>query len=357
MSHMQTAADFIAALDVDESVKAMQLESVSRALMPWLQQAPAAEVNQLAQGLLAANTRWHVTLHDTLSWLADEDWPALVDAALRSAQARASMSEAERTVLEAASYQQPELIKPLIAQLVDLDFDVELFETEMQEQTAKAAMHLIFPPRYPQREIAWIPRHWHPSWNLQPGLERYRFGGQGEGHCQHCGGPLQHLISLPARQVFGGDQAADKTVHLQLCLSCMESGVGELHYRHDSEGVAHCLNAAQDGQLQEPDMECGPLRATEAALAATPARWQRQDWGQSNGRENLYRVGGAPAWIQSPWVPVCTCCGQSMRFVLQLDSQIPQADGAVAHYWGSGGMLYGFACTPCACSAFITQYT
>ena len=50
MSHMQTAADFIAALDVDESVKAMQLESVSRALMPWLQQAPAAEVNQLAQG-------------------------------------------------------------------------------------------------------------------------------------------------------------------------------------------------------------------------------------------------------------------------------------------------------------------
>ena len=46
-----------------------------------------------------------------------------------------------------------------------------------------------------------------------------------------------------------------------------------------------------------------------------------------------------------------------LRFVLQLDSQIPQADGADAHYWGSGGMLYGFACTPCACSAFITQYT
>ena len=46
-----------------------------------------------------------------------------------------------------------------------------------------------------------------------------------------------------------------------------------------------------------------------------------------------------------------------MRFVLQLDSQIPQADGAVAHYWGSGGMLYGFACAPCAHSAYITQYT
>jgi hypothetical protein len=85
--------------------------------MPWLQRAPAAEVKQLAQALLAGNTRWHVTLHDTLSWLADDDWPALVAAALQSAQARGSMSEAERTVLEAASYQQPELIKPLIAPL------------------------------------------------------------------------------------------------------------------------------------------------------------------------------------------------------------------------------------------------
>ena len=354
---MQTAADFMAALTVDESVKAVQLESVSRALMPWLQQAPAAEVNQLAQELLAANTRWHVALHDTLSWLADEDWPALVHAALQNAQERGSMSDAQRAVLEAASYQQPALIKPLIALLADLDFDVEQFEAEVQEKPAQAAMHLIFPPRYLQREIAWIPRHWHPSWSLQPGAEHYGFGGAGQGGCLHCGGPLQHLISLPVSKVFGGNQPVDQTVHLQLCLSCMESGVGELHYRHDSEGVAHCLNAAQDGQLQEPDMVCGPLRATEVALAETPARWQRQDWGQSNGRENLYRVGGAPAWVQSPWQPLCKGCGQPMRFVLQLDSHIPQAEGGDAHYWGSGGMLYGFACTPCGHSAYITQYT
>ncbi|MDR2299976.1 MAG: hypothetical protein LBE30_16730 [Comamonas sp.] len=354
---MQTAADFIAALDVDESVKAVQLEAVSRALMPWLQHAPAAEVRQLAQALLAGNTRWHVTLHDTLSWLADEDWPELVAVALQSAQARGSMSNAERAVLEAASYQQPELIKPLIASLAELDFDVEQFEAETQVQIAQAAMHLIFPPRYLDRTIAWIPRHWHPSWNLQPGSERYRFGGAGVGHCQRCGGPLQHLISLPASKVFGGDRPADKTVHLQLCLSCMESGIGELHYRHDEAGQAHCLNAAQDGLQQEPEREYGPLRATEVALAETPARWQRQDWGQSNGRENLYRVGGEPAWIQSPWEPLCTCCGQTMHFVLQLDSQIPQAEGGDAHCWGSGGMLYGFACTPCAHSAYITQYT
>ena len=46
------------------------------------------------------------------------------------------------------------------------------------------------------------------------------------------------------------------------------------------------------------------MQATEVALADTPARWQRQDWGQSNGRENLHRVGGEPSWIQSPWEPL-----------------------------------------------------
>ena len=94
---MQTASDFIAALTVDDSLKAAQMQPVLVALMPWLQQAPAVEVHQLARALLVANTRWHVVLHDTLSWLAEGDWPALVAAALQSAQVRGSMSEAERT--------------------------------------------------------------------------------------------------------------------------------------------------------------------------------------------------------------------------------------------------------------------
>ena len=356
MNRLQTVADFMAALTVDETVKATPLNTVFVALMPWLQQAPAEEVHQLAQGLLAANTRWHVALHDTLSWLDDEDWPALVNAALQSAQARGSMSEAERTVLESTSYQHPELLTPFVAQLEALGWGIECDEAEAQEDSAQAAMHLIFPQHYLKREIAWIPWHWHPSWHLQPGPERYDFGGEGRGRCQHCGGPLQHLISLPASKVYGADSGT-ALVHLQLCLSCMESGLGELHYCHDAQGVAHCLNAAQDGQLQAPDRKCGPLRATQAGLAQTPPRWQRQEWGQSNGRENLYRVGGAPAWVQSPWVPQCKGCGQPMRFVLQLDSHIPQADGGEEHYWGSGGVLYGFACTPCGHSAYITQYT
>lgn len=355
---MQTAADFIAAFDVEDFVKAAQLERVFHALMPWLQKADSAEVRTLATALLQGDTRWNTALSDVLAWLADEDWPGLIALAVQRLQASGSMSVAVRTVLECASYQQPQALQPYAQQLQSQeDLDFECFEPDVSTQYAQAAMHLIFPAFYLKKAISWIPTHWHPSWNLQPQPGGWRFGGAGQGDCRHCGGPLQHLISLPKDKVYGQPCKEGELLHLQLCLSCMESGVGELHYRHDAQGLAHCLNEAEDGQLQEPDNECGPLRAAEVALADTPERWQRQDWGQSNGRENLYRVGGQPSWIQSPWVPLCKCCGQEMWFVLQLGSEMPQADSGVEHYWGSGGMLYAFACPPCGHSAYITQYT
>ncbi|KAG1252654.1 hypothetical protein G6F68_011690 [Rhizopus microsporus] len=71
------------------------------------------------------------------------------------------------------------------------------------------------------------------------------------------------------------------------------------------------------------------------------ARWQQQDWGQSNHRQNLSRVGGAPSWVQSAWYPACIDCGQDMPFVMQLDSTLPTT-GESTLLWGSGGMLYTF---------------
>ena len=190
---MRTASDFIAALTVDDSLKAAQMQPVLVALMPWLQQAPAVEVHQLARALLVANTRWHVVLHDTLSWLAEGDWPALVAAALQSAQVRGSMSEAERTVLEAASYQQ--LLAPLQSQLEELDWDIECFEPETQVQNTQSAAFDI-------------PAALSAAWNFldtqalaselepQPGPERWRFGG--------AGGPLPALWRASA----ASDQSA-----------------------------------------------------------------------------------------------------------------------------------------------------
>jgi hypothetical protein len=54
-------------------------------------------------------------------------------------------------------------------------------------------------------------------------------------------------------------------------------------------------------------------------LAATLARWQVQERGSSNGRENLNRFGGEPASIQHFEYEPCPDCGRSMTFIGQLD--------------------------------------
>ena len=363
---MKNAADFMVDFHPPEARKAVQLGPVFEALMPWLQQADAGEVKALAQAMLALPTPWTTALSDVLAWLDEADWPGLVAQAVRSLQvsdaAHAGCSPAVRTVLECAGYQQRAALQAHLEALSAHEFDWP--EPTHPVQPVADAMHLIFPQFYLKPGISWIPRSWHPSWNLPSGGPSWPVGGEGKGQCKSCGGQLQHLISLPAAVVYGlgdvMDEAMDGAMlHLQLCLSCMESGLGELHYHHDAQCQAHCLNASTsaDGEWIEPDVQCGPLRAGTATLAQTPARWQRQDWGMSNGRENLYRVGGAPSWVQSPWYPVCRGCGQSMDFVLQLDSQVPQQGDGQPHYWGRGAMLYAFACQTCAHSAFITQHT
>ncbi|MDI9682322.1 hypothetical protein QM334_36615, partial [Burkholderia cenocepacia] len=89
---------------------------------------------------------------------------------------------------------------------------------------------------------------------------------------------------------------------------------------------------------------------------AAPARWAWQEWGESNGRQNLSRVGGPPSWVQSSWYPDCPDCGRKMRFAMQLDSELPQVDGG-EWLWGSGGANYTFWCAPCRTSAHLWQCT
>jgi hypothetical protein len=81
-----------------------------------------------------------------------------------------------------------------------------------------------------------------------------------------------------------------------------------------------------------------------------------QDWGLANGRENLHRVGGHPSWIQSAAFPDCLSCGTTMQFLLQLDSEIPTADGQ-EWLWGSGGICYSFQCSPCRVTTHLWQCT
>ena len=51
-------------------------------------------------------------------------------------------------------------------------------------------------------------------------------------------------------------------------------------------------NLGYGGPKVQPQFPACPLREAEVRLVETPRRWRWQDWGLSNGRENLNRVGG-----------------------------------------------------------------
>ena len=48
----------------------------------------------------------------------------------------------------------------------------------------------------------------------------------------------------------------------------------------------------------------------------------------SNSRENLNCLGGEPTWVEDAEYPECPACGDLMAHLMQLDSDLPTADGA-----------------------------
>ena len=164
------------------------------------------------------------------------------------------------------------------------------------------------------------------------------------------GNPLLHLLTLdPVPE--GVCISLDKitfAVHIRE----INEGYGAVFYRHDSEG-----NPERIGETNEVEAEDDqPVVPCQIALASTPQRWQYQDWGAANGRENLFRLGGEPSWIQGGDVLTCPISGEKMDFVFQLDSGLPDIAGGELVF-GSGGALYAFWCDKTRVSGYIAQWT
>jgi len=196
----------------------------------------------------------------------------------------------------------------------------------------------------------------HPTWNAgTPRVTHARMGGELASTCGLCHAPLHRLLSLQEPARAGIDSGSP--IEFATCLSCQgwESD-GPLFYRHDADGVASAHPAQQRDAPSTPDFVAGALLDAEVQLFAAPARWTCQDWGESNGRQNLSRVGGAPSWVQSADYPACPDCQRDMAAVMQLDSGLPQADGG-EWLWGSGGCNYTFWCTGCRVSGQLWQCT
>jgi hypothetical protein len=179
------------------------------------------------------------------------------------------------------------------------------------------------------------------------------FGGNSENPCLLCGETLHRLLVLdPVPPRLGVTEL--RRIELATCLSCLGWEQQPLFYQHDNDGCP--ANIGYDGSTREPQFPVGPLKEAEAMLAETPRRWFWQDWGLSNSRENLNRIGGEPCWVQDAEFPNCPRCKRLMNYLMQLDSDLPTADGD-EWLWGSGGIGYGFWCDHCKVSGFLWQCT
>ncbi|TWO68661.1 DUF1963 domain-containing protein [Caenimonas sedimenti] len=211
--------------------------------------------------------------------------------------------------------------------------------------------HLIFAEGYfTAPRATWTARTLHPSWHVEGTGVACRVGGCAAGTCGLCGGQLHHLLTCPLPA--GNGESTCEPIAFVTCLSCLGWEKPLLSYHHP---VGDCPRSLDVGNIV-PQFPALPLRETVAQLTPTPSRWRWQDWGLSNSRENLCRVGGYPTWVQSAEYPACPGCEERMRFVLQLDSELPtENDGE--WLWGSGGVCYAFWCASCRNSSLFWQCT
>jgi hypothetical protein len=234
----------------------------------------------------------------------------------------------------------------------------ELCEGQFRQLYTSRALHLVFSSEYflDRSWRSWFRRH-HPTWNPKVVREAdsgpMSFGGQGKGECKVCGKPLHRLLKLdPVPPDFGLSNRT--TLDLCICLSCLGWEQEQLFYYHDDQGRPE--NIGYEGPTIAPKFPTEPLCATQVFLIEVGPRWRWQDWGFSNGRENLHRVGGHPCWIQNADYLQCPRCGRTMQFLLQLDSELPTMDSK-EWLWGSGGICYCFWCDDCKVSGFLWQCT
>ncbi len=189
-----------------------------------------------------------------------------------------------------------------------------------------------------------------------PAVAVGRMGGTLTATCGLCHGPLHRLLALPQPALAGIDCATP--LEFATCLACQgwEADAEVLFFQHDGQGAPQAHPSQRRDDPLVPEFPTGPLLEADVTLFQAPKRWTWQDWGDSNGRQNLSRVGGPPSWVQQGEYPPCPDCDTRMAFAMQLDSDLPQEDGG-EWSWGSGGCNYTFWCAHCRVSGHLWQCT
>lgn len=249
-------------------------------------------------------------------------------------------------------------VNTVAAHLHRVGFDVDETQT-LRPLTREPVLHMQFPFEYfrdGSRRI-WARRstHLHPTWRTDaaPSVAA-TVGGHSEATCAICGRALMRLFLMEHGTAEIG-VISRKRLELSICDACV-SFSQSVFYAHDDSGAPQSIPL--DRALNDVDeWEPVSLVPAQVDLVRSSPRWDKQDWALSDSRENLYRVGGEPTWIQSAEFPVCPRCSVRMPFLMQFDSDLPDVKGGEWSCGSGSGIVYVFWCDPCAISAASIQDT
>jgi hypothetical protein len=339
-------------------------EATMQAFLKYLQAAPSTLV--AFASLVMANCPKGGTFFNTaLSFLPLDDWPTVVYHAMVILR-RDPANKAAQSIIEYANLQCPAAIQPYKEELAYLPAKLYLAAFDDPPALYPAyALHMAFlasylsellEKRFPKAED-----RCHPTWVEAPGgASTFPFGGVSKAICGICSERLHHIITFD--RIPDGLGVTDlPTLELSVCLVCLSLGSGVLSYQHDERGHPHDISQGKRWPQFTEVRESFHFKPTSVALADLGPRWQRQDWGSSNGRENLYRIGGHPTWVQNAEYAPCPLCGNHSTFLMQLDEGLltidEQRGNTWSWDWSGGGMGYILWCNSCKASSFFDQYT
>lgn len=236
----------------------------------------------------------------------------------------------------------------LVAQLEIAGYTMQ--DATIRSYCPNSLKHFVFPKNYFFKgKPVFINREQHPTWKLEPADTEYKFGGVLENDDKN---PFYHIITF--HQIPGGLNITE-VKQLTLGVHIRELNEwGTLFYQHDQNGVPTKIRLGKENEINIYSDKA--IKETFVMFANTPKRWEIQSWGSSNSRENLFRLGGEPAWIQSADVLTCPVCHGKMDFLMQLDSDLPDSDGGELMF-GSGGICYIFWCNKSKVSGYVIQCT
>jgi hypothetical protein len=313
----------------------------------------------LARWMLGAMDTSRNLVPDLLSHLTEQEFGSLLEEAVILLDKK-GLTESLEEVFRHAALQVPAALGPHLS-LLAADPDLQGIAPAWRAAESPRSVtlgpchHIFFSGAEEAPDPGYVEslRRCHPTAQL---TSEHDIAGTAGGvlaqRCSRCHNPLHAILRLS--ELPAGFGVSVRPFTLAICGQCLW-GTASLFYAHGADGDPSSRDeseAATAPYFASAPLPVGPVRASP-----TPDRWVVQDWGVSNSRQNLHRLGGRPSWVQDPDYPTCPHCQAVMPFLLQLDGggrlpAMPPGEG-----WNEDGLMYVFWCDGCRISAVIFQNT